>query len=38
MEKYQLNTNQIESFIAHLQGKGEMYAPHKKGDTSFRFQ
>lgn len=37
MEKYQLNTNQIEPFIAHVQGKGEMYAPHKKGDTSFRF-
>ena len=37
MEKYQLNTNQIESFITHVQGKGKVFAPHKTGENSFRF-
>ena len=37
MEKYQLNTNQIESFIMHVQGKGKVFAPHKTGENSCRF-
>jgi len=37
MEKYQLNINQIETFISHIQDKGMVYAPHKTGDNSYRF-
>lgn len=37
MEKYQLKTNQIEAFISHIQGKGTVYAPHKTGETSYKF-
>ncbi len=38
MKKYQLNTNQIQSFIKHITEKGSVFAPHKKGDTSFVFK
>lgn len=37
MKKYQLNSNQLQSFINHLKDIGELYAPHKKGDASYSF-
>ncbi len=37
MKKYQLNKKQLPAFIDHLKGQGTVFAPHKKGDTSFSF-
>ena len=37
MEKYQLNTNKIEAFITHLKNEGKVFAPHKSGENSFKF-
>lgn len=38
MEKYQLKSNQIGAFVAHIQGKGTVFAPHKEGDNSYKFK
>jgi sulfhydrogenase subunit beta (sulfur reductase) len=37
MKKYQLNKQQLLSFIDHLKKQGTVFAPHKKGDASFSF-
>ncbi|MFC1527297.1 4Fe-4S dicluster domain-containing protein [Candidatus Neomarinimicrobiota bacterium] len=37
MKKYQLNINQLPSFIGHLKMQGTVFAPHKKGDSSYSF-
>ena len=37
MKKYQLNTIQLPTFISHLQSKGLVFAPHKKGEKSYSF-
>ncbi|MBU0528590.1 4Fe-4S dicluster domain-containing protein [bacterium] len=38
MKKYQLNNEQLPSFIDHLKKQGTVFAPHKKGDASFSFK
>lgn len=37
MEKYQLSNKQLPSFIDHLKTQGTVFAPHKKGETSFSY-
>ena len=37
MKKYQLNKQELSSFIDHLKKQGTVFAPHKKGDASYSF-
>jgi len=37
MKKYQLNSNQLQTFINYLKECGVLYAPQKKGAASYSF-